>query len=73
MNEEKMIEILEGLDVPEDTISQIINQFAAQPVQKESYGAITDNFLEDQIERETDPFKKASLIAKKISKSFEEE
>ena len=71
MNEDKIVEILEGLDVDEDKIAQVVSQFSEQPKSEDSTDVITDDFLEGQIEREKDPFKKSALIAKRISKSFE--
>ena len=70
-NEEKMTEILEGYGIDEDKVTQIIDQLKEQISSKKSSEVIIDDFLEGQIEREKDPFKKSALIAKRISKSFE--
>lgn len=73
MNEDKVTEILEGFEISEDKIVQIISQLKERFKNETVKISTKDNFLDLQIENEKDPLKKAALVASRISKSFEEE
>jgi hypothetical protein len=72
MNENKITEILEGHDISEDKIAQIVSQFSEQPKSEKSTDVVANDLLDFQIRNEEDWRKKTSLIAKRISKSFDE-
>ena len=70
MNEEKITEVLEGLNVSEDKIVQIVDQLKGQlnvPVPNDEF---EDSLERALIESEKDPFKRASLVAGKISREI---
>lgn len=69
-NEEKITEILEGLDIEEDKIVQIVSQFSEQPKSEYSTDVVSNDLLDFQIRDEEDWREKASLIAKRISKNM---
>lgn len=71
-NEDKITEILEGLDVDEDKIAQIVDQLKGQFNVPVLNNELEDSLEQEFINSEKDPLKKASLIAKRISKSFDE-
>ena len=70
MNEEKITEVLEGLNVPEDKIVQIVDQLKGQLNVLVPNDEFEDSLGRAIIESEKDPLKKASLIAGKISREI---
>ncbi len=70
-NEDKIIEILEGQSVDEDKIVEILDQLR-EGSKSDVFESVVSNNAELQIENEKDPLKKAALIAKRISESFDE-
>ena len=72
MNEDKIVEILEGHDISEDKITQIVSQLKESSEEAPAEKIIANDLVELEIKNEKDPFKKAALIAGKISKSFDE-
>ena len=71
MNEDKIVEILEGQEIDDDKIAQIVIQLKEDSKTEVSENVISTD-IELQIENEKDPLKKAALVAREISKSFEE-
>ena len=72
MEEDKMIEILEGLDVDEDKTTQIVSQLSEQSKSEGPTDDTINDLLDFRIDNERDWKKKASLIAKRISKRLDE-
>lgn len=72
MNEDKIIEILEGYDISEDKITQIVSQLKESSEEVPAEKIIANDLAELEIKNEKDPLKKAALIAGEISKSFDE-
>jgi hypothetical protein len=72
MNEDKIIEILEGYDISEDKITQIVSQLKESSEEVPAEKIIANDLAELGIKNEKDPLKKAALIAGEISKSFDE-
>ena len=72
MNEDKIIEILEGYDISEDKITQIVSQLKESSEEAPAEKIIANDLAELEIKNEKDPLKKAALIAGEISKSFDE-
>ena len=70
MNDDKIVEILEGQNVDEDKIVEILDQL------REEHKTVVPNFPSDNygnmVENEEDPLKRAALVAGKISRSFDE-
>lgn len=75
MNEEKTREILEGLEIPEDKINELLAVMKDQeehPLKDgDKVGDYTFHTLKEQMDNETDWRKKASLAAKIISINLE--
>ena len=75
-NEDKIVEILEDNEIEEDKAMQAMIKLSliyGKPEVRISFKRHVDSeLLKLQIENEKDPLKKASLIAKRISKSFDE-
>ena len=69
---DKIIEILEGHDISEDKIVQIVSQLKESSENRVVKQVPSSNFLEAEIENEKNPLKKSALVAKMISKSFDE-
>ena len=69
-DDDKIIEILEGFEIEDDKIVQIVDQ-----LKEEQKTKVPDLFpdVEKMIENEEDPLKRAALVAGKISRSFDEE
>ena len=72
MDENKMIEILEGYDIPEEKITHIVDQLKEQSEDRVVKQVPSDNFLEAELENEKDPLKRSALVAKRISRNFDE-
>jgi hypothetical protein len=72
MNEDKIVEVLEGHDIPGDKIAQIVDQLKEQSREKPVEKIIANDLAELEIKNEKDPYKKAALVAGKISNTFDE-
>jgi len=71
MNDDKIIEILEGQEIDEDKIVSIIDQLKENKKTEVLNDFATENwwFME---KNEKDPLKRAAAVARMISKSFDE-
>lgn len=72
MDEDKIVEVLEGYDIPGDKITQIVDQLKEQFKEKPVEKIIANDLAELEIKNEKDPYKKAALVAGRISKGFDE-
>ena len=75
MNEEKLIETLEGLDIPSDKIDEIMvfikDQKEHSLEEGDKIGDTQIRILEEELKNETDWRKRSSLAAKIISYNLE--
>lgn len=71
MDEQKIIETLEGLDLSPDKIDEFILAMRAKEAKTESFMKKEDFSLEDKLKNETDWRVRASLAAQIISRNLE--
>ena len=72
MNEDKLIEALENCEIPENKIIEIVSQMKNRDEIITKENIISNDNLDAEINREENPIKKASLIARRISKNLDE-
>ena len=62
--------ILEGMNLSDENVDRVIKLISFEKSEKKQDTSITDS-LDDLIAKENDPYKKASLVARKISNKLD--
>ena len=62
--------VLEGMSLSDEDVNKVIKLISFKDIENKQDFSITDS-LDDLIAQENDPYKKASLVARKISNKLD--